>query len=1850
MRKLMDLRKDPRATVAAIIAAFIALLLVIWLVFKVGRGRNEKETTNMAIFEPYIAAYTAGVIPRTASIQVVLAQDPKEPAKAGEKAHSTLLKISPAIKGEITWINKRTLEFTPAEGFKSGTEYKITVPIGKLFDNVPREAERFTFSVRILRQSLSLFSADYYIGNAVESSGAIQGELQTADAMPAEQLEKMVFINVDGGRKLNVHLASTDNPRVFSFTSDPIPHGSKHATVQFSPGKEDIDGFADRKVILPTNEAFSVLNWYVDDRESQSIRVVFSQALDKQHYQEGFMYCEGMIDPRYKIDGNLLTIFPSNDLKGTYTLVLENVIRSVKGATLDKTTECKVTFSGRDPEVDFLKNGYILPAVGKVQIPIKTVGLRAVDITVYKIFRSNLLYSFQEEYAFEYGDGLQRVGKLLFRKTIPLDTMKGNQSAVYTLDLTSLVEMEPGAMYRIGLSMRKELATADKTPLAEVMLKTDNYEEWGYESDYQTYMDYNWRDQNDPTTDSYYRYKGFTWRNVLVSNIGIIAKRDKANGIYSYTTNLTEGTPLSGAKVKLYSYQLQELASSTTDGDGFALLKYPEREDPFLIVAEMEGSQSLLNVRGASSRLSYSTFKTDGIESQKGLQGFFYGDRGVWRPGDSIFMTLMVEDRLARLPEHHPVEFILRSPRGQIIDRQVQQGNRMKIYTLRTATSPDAETGRYSLEARVGGTSFREKVRVETIKPNRLKVALSLGEKILRAGAVTPAQLSSAWLHGATASKLAATVDGVFTQQEIPFESYEQYNFSDVANGSVSSERQLFSGNLDENGLANFSLAVPQLKMNNRVKILLRSRVYEPGGGYSVNTSDAIYSPYARYVGLQVPAHDSYFLETNKDQTFKVIVLSADGKPKSNVQLEAKVYKVNWSWWWEHDDVSLAVYLSSKRAELVEGPIALTTDGSGTSKFNVRINHPAWGRYLVRVSDVNGGHVSSQFVYWDWPSQYERDASRYGEDAKILTFESDQPKYEVGERATLRIPTSQGGKLLVAIENSESVVHSVWAEAKKGSTEVTFDITEEMVPNAYANVALLQPYGQSANDLPLRMYGAIPIAVENKNSRITPVLKLPNEARPKSEFTAEVHEKNGVPMGFTLAVVDEGLLDITGFSTPDPWEYFHRKRALGVETYDFYDDIMGAYAGRITGVLNVGGGEEGTKGEAKPRANRFEPVVRFYGPYQLGRNESKKVKVQMPNYVGSVRIMVVAKNEKAQGSTDATLAVRNPLMVQPTLPRVLGINEQIDLPVAVFAMDNKIRNVAVKIECNDLLIAENREQTVTFNAQGDKIIRFPLRTSEKTGIGVVKVTASGNGETTTAELEIDVRNPNPRVVHTTTEIVAQGKSGKLNYSSLDNYSDPQGTVEVNRFPSINYSRLLQYAERYPYDGLEQRTTRAVVQMLYGDLVALDDGMRRELAAKVQEHIGNLQRYQTALGGFSQWPGYSREDYWTTSYVGHFLIEARARGYSVPNGLLSKWQSYQRQIANAWSITRAKDDPALQQAYRLYTLARAGQAQLGAMNRLRSLETLPTAAARRLGTAFLAAGNEKVGKELLQRQENTAKENVFESYSCYGSDLRNHAMLLEELSEFGALTQALTLLEVITTKLASETWLTSQEIGFAMLGTTKFAKAANANTANIKGTVTIDNKKHTLKGNAPSYIVPFTPKTSGTGSVSYSNEGEGTTFVTLVTSGVHTGSLESETANNLSISVKYVTLNGTVLSPTQLQQGTDFKIVVSVNNPGYKGYLDQLALEVPMPAGWEIRLASIEGTASSSQSGYYYQDQRDDRVLTYFNLPDGATKQFTFDVNASYAGQFVLPAISCRSMYDRDVSASTAGKIVRVVAR
>ena len=873
----------------------------------------------------------------------------------------------------------------------------------------------------------------------------------------------------------------------------------------------------------------------------------------------------------------------------------------------------------------------------------------------------------------------------------------------------------------------------------------------------------------------------------------------------------------------------------------------------------------------------------------------------------------------------------------------------------------------------------------------------------------------------------------------------------------------------------------------------------------------------------------------------------------------------------------------------------------------------------------------------------------------MLAFSLDKDSYEIGETATAIIPAAAGGRALVSLENGSTVLQQQWLEVSdQGDTKLTFKITPEMAPNVYLHISLLQPHAQTVNDLPIRMYGIAPVFVTNRQTILQPQIKMPEVLRPETDFNVTVSEKSGKPMTYTLAIVDDGLLDLTNFKTPDPWNEFYAREALGIRTWDMYDDVLGASGGRYSSLFSTGGDASLKPADAK--ANRFKPVVKFIGPFYLAKGKQQTHTLKLPMYVGSVRAMVVAGQDGAYGNAEKTAFVRTPLMLLSTLPRVLSTQEEITVPVNVFAMENQVKNVTVSLEASGagVQITGNRQQSLTFDQPGDQLAYFTLKTGSKTGKATIHLTASGNGQQTKETIEIEVRNPNPVVTLRNSQWIEASQEAELSYTLAGSSSaNNQVQLEVSRIPSVDISRRFDFLYNYQHHCTEQLTSKALPLLFVSQFKAVDEQEAEKIKANVQEAIRQIYARQLPNGGFVYWPGNAVADEWITSYTGMFLTLAQEKGYAVHPNVLNKWKRFQRAAAQNWRMPQEASNwqiwqSELQQAFRLYTLALAGAPEYGAMNRMKEQPGLSIQAKWRLAAAYALTGKMKPAGELVYNAETTVIP--YSSMNLiYGSSDRDEAMILETLILMKRDRDALQQAKKVSQNLAQENWFSTQSTAFALMAMGRLAEQLSGT---LDFTWNWNGKQQPAVKSAKAVFEKEIATSPKSGTVSVKNKGKGALSVDLITRTQLLNDTLPAIADNIRLDVKYTDMAGSPISVEDIRQGTDFMSAVTLSNISGTSDYSNLALTHIIPSGWEIyneRMIVPEVSSSSTNEAnvpessagkYTYKDIRDDRVLTYFDLRRGESKTFTVRLQATYAGNFILPAIQCEAMYDAAVQART----------
>ena len=1843
---------------------------------------NQKDIIPSAEYAPYVNAYTGGVISQNSTIRIELTQD-QPMVDLNQELKDNPFSFSPSLKGKTYWVSNNTIEFVPEEGaLKPGAFYEGTFRLGDFVD-VDKKLEEFNFSFRVQERNFSIHTDPITVTATQPDQVTVTGEIRFSDVVKKEEVEKMLTAGSEKNKSYPIEITQTDHPTRYVFSISQITKEAEDYQLEITAkgNPAGIDRTQNESILIPAKNSFRFLSAVRIDQPENGIEIIFSDPVSNTQDLKGLIDVPEVSSSIFQIKENKVFIYFEAGKQNKLTLNIHEGIRNRQDKPLGTSHSISFSELNLKPQVEMATSAAILPDSKSLIIPFRAVNLYAVDLSVIRIFENNVLM-FMQNNSLSSANELRRSGRLVYKKTLWLakDSSKDvHRWEDYSIDLAGLIHQEPGAIYRVILSFRqeysaypcggsenKEMQFVDNkssdnlTKVSGETLSEDDEAVWDTPETYYYYngsvpMDwsqYRWTERDNPCHPSYYMNSDrIAACNILASNLGMIVKRNSLNKLWIAVNNILDTKPVAKAQVTIYNFQLQPIGKGETNGEG--LEEITPKGVPFIAVAEADKQKAYVRVVDGEEQ-SVSRFDVGGKDIQKGLKGFIYGERGVWRPGDTLHISFMLEDREKRIPDKHPVALEIYNPRGQFYTKMISTQGTNGFYTFDVPTQADDPTGLWNAYVKVGGTAFHKSLRIETIKPNRLKITLALPTILQASSKDVYAPLTSSWLTGATASRLKAKVEMSLSKVNTQFKNYGQYLFNNPATDFTTVRADVFNGVLDAEGRAGVNIQLPVATgAPGMLNATLTTRVFEPGGDASIYSQTVPFSPFTSYVGINLNQPKGKYIETDKDHVFDIVTVNDQGQPVNRSNLEYKIYRISWSWWWENGEESFGTYINNSSITPVASGNLQTTGGKASFKF--RINYPDWGRYLVYVKDRESGHATGGTVYIDWPDWRGRSNKTDPSGIKMLAFSLDKDSYEIGETATAIIPAAAGGRALVSLENGSTVLQQQWLEVSdQGDTKLTFKITPEMAPNVYLHISLLQPHAQTVNDLPIRMYGIAPVFVTNRQTILQPQIKMPEVLRPETDFNVTVSEKSGKPMTYTLAIVDDGLLDLTNFKTPDPWNEFYAREALGIRTWDMYDDVLGASGGRYSSLFSTGGDASLKPADAK--ANRFKPVVKFIGPFYLAKGKQQTHTLKLPMYVGSVRAMVVAGQDGAYGNAEKTAFVRTPLMLLSTLPRVLSTQEEITVPVNVFAMENQVKNVTVSLEASGagVQITGNRQQSLTFDQPGDQLAYFTLKTGSKTGKATIHLTASGNGQQTKETIEIEVRNPNPVVTLRNSQWIEAGQEAELSYTLAGSSSaNNQVQLEISRIPSVDISRRFDFLYNYQHHCTEQLTSKALPLLFVSQFKAVDEQEAEKIKTNVQEAIRQIYARQLPNGGFVYWPGNAVADEWITSYTGMFLTLAQEKGYAVHPNVLNKWKRFQRAAAQNWRMPQEASNwqiwqSELQQAFRLYTLALAGAPEYGAMNRMKEQPGLSIQAKWRLAAAYALTGKMKPAGELVYNAETTVIP--YSSMNLiYGSSDRDEAMILETLILMKRDRDALQQAKKVSQNLAQENWFSTQSTAFALMAMGRLAKQLSGT---LDFTWSWNGKQQPAVKSAKAVFEKEIATSPKSGTVSVKNQGKGALSVDLITRTQLLNDTLPAIADNIRLDVKYTDMAGSPISVEDIRQGTDFMSAVTLSNISGTSDYSNLALTHIIPSGWEIyneRMIVPEASSSNSNEAntpessadkYTYKDIRDDRVLTYFDLRRGESKTFTVRLQATYAGNFILPAIQCEAMYDAAVQART----------
>ncbi|HLF34099.1 MAG TPA: MG2 domain-containing protein, partial [Cyclobacteriaceae bacterium] len=881
-------------------------------------GARKDSTKVDPGFSEFISGYTGGVVSVISPITIQFAQVSSRFVNAGEEITGRIFDFDPEIKGKTAWIDQYSIEFLPAGKLRQGTTYKVRLHLAELFE-VPENYAVMEYSFNTIRQNFSVdiqgvYSADF----ADLTKQKINGIVLTADASDVGDIEKMMTAAQEG-INLKLDWEHGEDQKSHRFTISGIKRSEKESGVDVSWTAEPlgIDGTGSQKVVIPSLGDFKVMNSRVVHQPRQYVALQFSDPILEKQDLSGFITSQ-MGSLEYIIDGNEVRVFPSVNQTGMKRIQVNRGIKNIMGYKLGTDQIIEVTFEQIKPAVRLTGKGVILPQSKDLVLPFEAVSLNAVDILITRIYENNVGQFLQVN---DLGGSyeLQRVGHPVARKKVMLNNMgvtdlgKWNR---FTLDLSEMMKTEPGAIYQVQFGFKQNYsayACEGLSSSAREDADQQDMEGWDDDGSETSYWDayedeeyyyypsgYDWEERDNPCHVSYYTRNRYVRSNLLASDLGLMAKIGIDRNILIAVTDIVTTEPIGGVSLEVYDYQKQLIQSVTSDNKGLATFSLIRQ--PFLLIASRGTEKGYLKLDDGSS-LSLSNFNVGGERVQQGIKGFIYGERGVWRPGDSLHLAFILEDKNNLLPDNHPVIFELFNPNGQLDHKIVRSESLNGFYNFSTRTGDDAITGNWMAKVKVGGAEFYKQVKIETIKPNRLKIELHFPTDRLAAGEDIAGDLSVKWLHGAIAANLRAVFEVSLQESQTTFPDFQDYVFDDPSRRFSSETIPVFDGRVDANGKARVPVS---LKTESAAPGMLRAsfkgRVYEESGDFSVDMFTMPYYPYESFVGLRTPRGDRSrgMLLTDTTHQISIATVDSEGKGISRNGIEVEIYKLDWRWWWDN--------------------------------------------------------------------------------------------------------------------------------------------------------------------------------------------------------------------------------------------------------------------------------------------------------------------------------------------------------------------------------------------------------------------------------------------------------------------------------------------------------------------------------------------------------------------------------------------------------------------------------------------------------------------------------------------------------------------------------------------------------------------------------------------------------------------------------------------------------------------------------------------------------------------------------------------------------------------------------------
>ncbi len=1471
-----------------------------------------------------------------------------------------------------------------------------------------------------------------------------------------------------------------------------------------------------------------------------------------------------------------------------YALTFRAGLPAKDGQVLTEPVDITSYIRDRSPGVRFAGRGYVLPKGGEAALPVQSVNTEKLNLALYRVTDRNLMRALQNGFLatpmaeYQEYDFTSQIGAEVWKGTAEV-AQEVNVDVTTRLPLSQALDGQSAGIYALRASV--------------------------------------------PGVDPYAVPAAWQW--FVVSDIGLTTLSG-VDGLHVFARSLGDASALAGAEVQLVSEGNDILASAVTDDQGYArfdaaLTAGTGALAPALVVAKLgDADMAFLSLKDAEFDLS--DRGVAGRPAAPPVDVFMATDRGAYRAGETVFVTALARDSGMAAIDDLPLTAVLKRPDGVEYSRAVvaDGGAGGHVFSLPVAAS--APRGQWKIEmfADVDAPALASKTfLVEDFLPERIDFTLTLPDAPIRLGDAPELALNAQYLFGAPAADLA--IEGeVLLRSAAELPDWKGFTFGrhDMAFSPV---LETISGSrTDAEGLANLALTMPAVEDPAQPLELVATLRMADGSARPVERKvTKLLTPSRPMIGIK-PLFDGAAPEGGEAR-FALIALDENGTAATRdlawtatkVQTDYQWYQRDGSWYWEP---------VTTRSKVGEGMVQ-------TEPAATEIAIPVtWGEFELALTAPDGSAASTLFSA-GWYGGADTAST-----PDMLDMALDAPSYRAGDTAKLRIVARQDGVALVQVLSNRLIAMQAVA-VKAGENSVDLPVTDDWGTGVYVTASALRGMDAAAGRNPTRALGVAHASIDPAQRALNVSIETAAEAAPRGPLDLAV-KVDGIAAGetayVTIAAVDQGILNLTGTTPPDPMDHYFGQRKLGVGIRDIYGRLIDGLNGAMGTVRS--GGDAGANARLQAPPPTEDLVAFFTGPVTVGDDGYARTTFTLPAFNGTVKVMAIAWSKTAVGQASADVLVRDPVVVAASLPRFMALGDSSRIALDITHATGPTGRMGLDITATGVTLGDV-PSGLDLGEKATARIEVPIVAQ---ALGTASITVNlttPDGKTLQKTLALPVQINDAPVVRTSRFDLAAGAEFTADSALFDGLAagTAKATLTAGPMARLNTAGILTALSGYPYGCTEQITSKAMPLLYLSDwATGLGIATPEDLPAKINAALNAVLVTQNASGAFGLWQVGDGGDMWLDAYVTDFLGRARARGFDVPD------QAFRMALDNLRNQVNYYPDfdyGGEGLAYALMVLAREGAAAIGDLRYYADVkgDAFATPAAQaQLGAALASYGDQQRSDAMFARAATAvdalaADESEQIWRADYGTNLRDAAVVLALATESKSqVVDAQNLLG----RIAAPRALSTQEQVWTLLAAAAMNDAGTASDLTVNGAAQTGPAIQLTDAMAAPTVIK--------------NNGKDTAL-TVTTIGTPTGP-EAAGGAGYAITRSYYTLDSEPADFDIIAVGTRLAVVLEIT-PFGRGEA-RLMVNDPLPAGFEIDNPSLIGSAVPALAGFdlladaAHSEFRQDRFLSAVDRMDNTPFRLGYVVRAVSPGQFHHPAAVVEDMYRPDLSARTeAGQLV-----